>query len=218
MEKIQFAGTSNIQFRPDFKKQNETPDKNSNIGNISNGESISYEASNALKAQVLYNKSNNQYLSYGLDRKQIIKELKNEEKMGRSFFGQKAKIANTITKADDTKLAVDNFNFLLNAKDKKLSAVDVADILLVATSINNGKIDENLAKDYGFEGGALKEENVESILSKINEQREQQAFILTQQQMMNQQMIDQQMMNQQMMQQDMFNNQMMQQQMMMPGF
>ena len=182
-----------------------------------------FDVSIALKAQVLYQKPKNniQYLDNSLDKKGIIKALKDKDKMGRSFFGYKSRVANIITKADDKNLAVDNFNILMNAQyedGKKLNATDVTDILMVATTINNKKMSEQLANEYGFNGGKLDDKSIDSILDKITKQRELQEFAMLQQQMMHQQMlqqqIDQQMLQRQMMQQQM-NQQMLQQQMQM---
>lgn len=148
---------------------------------------MSFDASNALRAQVLYQKpkNNTQYLDNTLDKKGIIKALKNKEKMGRSFFGYKNSVANAIIKANDKNLAVDNFNILMNSKykdGKKLHASDVADILAVATSINNKKMSEKLANKYGFNGGLLDDKSIASILDEITKIREQQAFVMIQQQ------------------------------------
>lgn len=157
-------------------------------------------------------------LQDGLDKKQIVQELKNIEKSGRSFFGYKNAIANIITKADDVELATSNFNYLLDAKDGKLSKEDLHDVLLVATSINNGKMSEKLQNEYGFNGGSLKEENVDTILEKINEQRDEEQFAIIQQQMQEQQMVNEQFIQQMMLEQQnqMMLDQQMQQQSMMP--
>lgn len=212
MEQLQFTNANKVTgANIDFKASNSLKN-NSNDIQPRESVGVSQEAANSLRAQVLYKKqgSTQEYLQDGLDKKQIIQELKNTNKMGRSFFGYKRAIANIITQADDTKLATSNFNYLLNAKGGKLNKEDVYDILLVATSINNGKVSEKLQDEYGFNGGALKEENVDTILEEIKKQNEAQQFAMIQVQMQQKQMIDEQFMQQMMLEQQM----MMQQQMM----
>lgn len=163
---------------------------------------LSSNAAEALKTQVLYKKSNEAIcLNDNLSNKEIVLALKDNDKLGRSFFGFKKRIANTITKAKDSKLATSNFNILLNFKDSKLNAEDIADILMVATSINNKKMNEKLMSEYGFHGGNLNNETINSIYDKIKKQREAQQSAIMQQQMLNQQMMQDQTFQQQMMQQ-----------------
>lgn len=186
MEQLHFTNASNVaSANLNFKTNNRPKTK---IDEIQPRENIgvSQDAANSLKAQVLYKKSDNktEYLSNELDKKQIIEELKNKEKMGRSFFGYKTNLANIITKADDIELATANFNYLLNAKDGKLNARDITDILRVATSINNGKMSERLQNKYGFNGGNLKEENIDSILDRIKKQSAMEEYVMMQQQTM----------------------------------
>ena len=191
----------NINFKSNEIKSKQKPVMNES----SKSAGLSYDASNALKAQVLYQRPNGtQYLDSNLDKKEIISALKDKNKMGRSFFGYKSRVASIITKADDTKLATDNFNVLMNAQNKdgkKLHAADVTDILMVATSINNKKMNEKLSDEYGFHGGILDKKAIDSILDKITEQRKQQQFAMMQQQMMQQKMMDDMFMQQMMMQQ-----------------
>lgn len=205
------SSVGNVNFKGDVAMPLKKTEENENLKSAG----LSPDASNALKAQILYRRPKNetQYLDGSLDKKGIIKALKNKEKMGRSFFCCKRRVANIITKADDKNLAVDNFNVLMNAQyknGKMLNAADITDILLVATSINNKKVSEKLKKEYGFNGGLLDDKSVDSILDKIVEQRQQQQFAMIQQQMTHQRM-----MNEQFMQQMALNQQMrMQQQMM----
>lgn len=191
----------NISFKSSEIKSEQKSAKNESLKSAG----LSYDVSNALKAQVLYQRPNGtQYLDSNLDKKGIINALKDKNKMGRSFFGYKSRVASIITKADDTKLATDNFNVLMNAQNKdgkKLHAADVTDILMVATSINNKKMNEKLSDEYGFHGGILDKKAIDSILDKITEQREQQQFAMMQQQMIQQRMMDDMFMQQMMMQQ-----------------
>lgn len=91
-----------------------------------------------------------EFLQKGLDRKGIINALKNKELMGRSFFGEKAKIAKIITSAKDSELARQNFNIIMNDTFHRSNAKD---ILNVATKVNDGVLDKGA---YGFLGGLLK--------------------------------------------------------------
>ena len=170
---------------------------------------LSSNAAEALKAQVLYQKSKNDiiYLDDNLSKKEIILALKDKNKMGRSFFGFKRTVANIISRAEDKKLATKNFNILMNFEDEKLNANDITAILMVATSINNKKMDEKFVSEYGFSGGILDKKTINSIFNKIKEQRELQQFALMQQQMMNNKLVQQQIFQQQMVQQQMMINQ-----------
>ena len=80
-----------------------------------------------------------EFLQKGLDRKGIINALKNKELMGRSFFGEKAKIAKIITSAKDSELARQNFNIIMNDTFHRSNAKD---ILNVATKVNDGVLDK----------------------------------------------------------------------------
>lgn len=193
------------------KKGTEKQEKQENVG-------ISYDAANALKAQILYQTPNNkQYLEKNLNKKGIIAALKDKSKIDRSFFGYKNTIAKIITKADNPDLATDNFNILMNAKDKKLNASDITAILLVSTSVNNKKIDEKLMDKYGFNGGTLNDKSIDSILKEINKQRELNKFMMLQQQMLHNQMVQQQMFQTQMLHDQMHQQAMQQHMMMTPG-
>ena len=177
--------------------------------------------SNVLSTQLQGKKQteNIQYLNYDLSKKEIIDALNDKNKMGRSFFGYKSAIANTIIKADDKKLAVDNFNILMNTKNKKINARDITNLLYISTIINNKntKISEKFAEEYGFKGGLLDDKSIDSILNKISETM--QLLAIQNQILQDQMMQDQMMMEDQMMEDQMLQNQMMQNQMMMmtPG-
>lgn len=182
---------------------------------IEMSESSFVTAPMALKTQLLYQQKKSGYIEYlqaGLEKEEIIAKLKDKETMGRSFFGYKSRIANTILSSKNSDLTTKNFNILMNTKDKKLSTQDIVDILEITTRINN--IPECYeSKKYNFKGGNLSEEDIDNILNKIQKDRNEQ--ILTQQMMLQQQMLQQQMM-----QQDIQQQQMMEQQIMMstPGF
>ena len=62
-------------------------------------------------------------------------------------------------------------------------------------------MNEKLMSEYGFHGGNLSSETINSIYDKIKKQREAQQSAIMQQQMLNQQMMQDQTFQQQMMQQ-----------------
>ncbi len=201
-----------------------------NVGNfgVKKADSIgtSYKTSNVLSSLIQGQtpKSNIQYLSHDLNRKEIIDALNDKNKMGRSFFGYKRTIANIIIKAEDKKLAVDNFNILMNAKNKKINAYDIASLLYISTIINNknDKMSEKFAEEYGFKGGLLDDKSIDSILKKIIETRKtneiqnqivqellQEKTHFHNQTLMNQMIMQNQMQLDQMMQDQMMQDQMM---------
>ena len=90
--------------------------------------------------------------------------------MGRSFFGEKAKIAKIITKAADPELARQNFNVIMN---DSFHRSDAKKILEVATKVNDSVLPKG---SYDFFGGLLNQKNffggsdVEKIANKLSQE------------------------------------------------
>lgn len=111
-----------------------------------------------------------EFLQKGLDKRGIISALKNKEAMGRSFFGEKSKIAKIITKAVDPELARQNFNVIMNDTFHRSDAKKILD---VATKVNDGVLPKGA---YDFGGGLLKTNNpfgksdVSNIVKKLSDE------------------------------------------------
>jgi len=94
-----------------------------------------------------------------------------EDTEQRSFFGFKNTIARGIEKSQNSKLAISNLNFLLNAKGGKLSTSKISKVLAISEAVNNGGLGvQHYIDHYGFEGGKLTEETINRILKKIDEE------------------------------------------------
>lgn len=159
---------------------------------------LTSDAAEALKTQVLYKPKTEakEYIPQGATPQEVRDILADKEKVGRSFFGFKRAIKTGIKKSKDPELAIKNLNFLLNAKDGKLSAYDISSILSTTEAINNGSFgSEYLKKHYNFDGGELDDASLKKI-TKIKKEDDLKAAIAAQQaaQEANQQMINQQMM------------------------
>ena len=123
-------------------------------------ELCSKQASDALRA--LYTKKDKfvEYLEAGMDKGEIIKALKDDEKMGRSFFGTKRSIAKTITNAKDQNLAIKNFNILMNMDKTNRLGDRLAEILKIVT-------DDGENNFYNFKGGELTKKDALYIMKLI---------------------------------------------------
>lgn len=169
------------------------------------------KAVDTLKANVLYNKKDNykqkEYIPLDATPQEVRDILADKKQVGRSFWGYKRVIKNGIKNSENPQQAIENLNFLLNAKDGKLNAQNISSILSITETINNGKgaQAEHLKKHYGFEGGKLDDNSLTKI---IDVQAKDAMLLAATTSIMNQQMIQQQMQMQQ--QQDMLNHQIMQ--------
>src|SRR5574344_438724 len=183
-------------------------DNNFTVGNSAPKQfaELTSDAAEALKTQVLYKPKTEakEYIPQGATPQEVRDILADKEKVGRSFFGFKRAIKTGIKKSKDPELAIKNLNFLLNAKDGKLSGYDISSILSTTEAINNDSSGSNfLKKHYGFEGGELDDASLSKI-TKIKKEDGLKAGIAAQQaaQQANEQIAQQT-------QQDLINQQMM---------